>query len=43
MGIHWSAFAAASFFAYCHLNGGDVKVDFFTERLPLRGECANAN
>lgn len=25
-----SAFAAASFFAYCHLNGGDVKVDFFT-------------
>ena len=31
-----SAFAAASFFAYCHLNRGDVKVDFFTERLPLR-------
>ena len=29
-----SAFAAASFFAYCHLNRGDVKVDFFTERLP---------
>lgn len=25
-----SAFAAASFFAYCHLAGGDVKVDFFT-------------
>lgn len=32
-----SAFAAASFFAYCHLNSGDVKVDFFTERLPWRG------
>jgi TRAP-type C4-dicarboxylate transport system permease small subunit len=32
-----SAFAAASFFAYCHLNRGDVKVDFFTERLPPRG------
>lgn len=31
-----SAFAAASFFAYCHLNGGDVKVDFFTDRLPPR-------
>jgi TRAP-type C4-dicarboxylate transport system permease small subunit len=25
-----SAFAASTFFAYCHLNGGDVKVDFFT-------------
>jgi TRAP-type C4-dicarboxylate transport system permease small subunit len=32
-----TAFAAATFFAYCHLNGGDVKVDFFTDRLPLRG------
>jgi TRAP-type C4-dicarboxylate transport system permease small subunit len=32
-----SAFAAASFFAYCHLSRGDVKVDFFTDRLPLRG------
>jgi TRAP-type C4-dicarboxylate transport system permease small subunit len=32
-----SSFAAASFFAYCHLNRGDVKVDFFTDRLPLRG------
>ena len=31
-----SAFAAASFFAYCHLNRGDVKVDFFTDRLPAR-------
>jgi TRAP-type C4-dicarboxylate transport system permease small subunit len=28
-----SAFAAASFFAYCHLAGGDVKVDFFTHNL----------
>jgi TRAP-type C4-dicarboxylate transport system permease small subunit len=27
-----AAFASASFFAYCHLNGGDVKVDFFTAR-----------
>ena len=32
-----SAFAAASFFAYCHLNSGDVKVDFFTDSLPPRG------
>lgn len=31
-----SAFAAASFFAYCHLVGGDVKVDFFThKRSPM--------
>jgi len=28
-----SAFAASAFFAYCHLNGGDVKVDFFTHHL----------
>ena len=28
-----AAFASASFFAYCHLVGGDVKVDFFTHRL----------
>jgi len=27
-----AAFATASFFAYCHLVGGDVKVDFFTSR-----------
>jgi TRAP-type C4-dicarboxylate transport system permease small subunit len=27
-----AAFASACFFAYCHLNGGDVKVDFFTAR-----------
>jgi TRAP-type C4-dicarboxylate transport system permease small subunit len=32
-----SAFAAATFFAYCHLNRGDVKVDFFTDKLPARG------
>lgn len=31
-----AAFAASGFFAYCHLNRGDVKVDFFTERLPER-------
>jgi TRAP-type C4-dicarboxylate transport system permease small subunit len=29
-----AAFASSSFFAWCHLNQGDVKVDFFTERLP---------
>jgi TRAP-type C4-dicarboxylate transport system permease small subunit len=29
-----AAFAASSFFAWCHLNQGDVKVDFFTEWLP---------
>jgi TRAP-type C4-dicarboxylate transport system permease small subunit len=28
-----SACAAACFFAWCHLSGGDVKVDFFTARL----------
>jgi TRAP-type C4-dicarboxylate transport system permease small subunit len=28
-----AAFASASFFAYCHLNGGDVKVDFFTAHM----------
>lgn len=32
-----AAFASSSFFAWCHLNRGDVKVDFFTERLPERG------
>lgn len=26
-----SAFGASAFFAYCHLNRGDVKVDFFTQ------------
>ena len=29
-----AAFAASSFFAYCHLVRGDVKVDFFTHNLP---------
>lgn len=29
-----SAFAASAFFAWCHLNRGDVKIDFFTQRLP---------
>jgi TRAP-type C4-dicarboxylate transport system permease small subunit len=28
-----AAFASASFFAWCHLNHGDVKVDFFTHQL----------
>jgi TRAP-type C4-dicarboxylate transport system permease small subunit len=27
-----AAAASATFFAYCHLEGGDVKVDFFTAR-----------
>ena len=31
-----SAFAASAFFAYCHLNGGDVKVDFFTAKAGPR-------
>lgn len=31
-----AAFAAAGFFAWCHLSGGDVKVDFFTVRLAPR-------
>lgn len=31
-----AAFASATFFAYCHLAGGDVKVDFFTHNLPPR-------
>jgi TRAP-type mannitol/chloroaromatic compound transport system permease small subunit len=28
-----AAFASASFFAYCHLMHGDVKVDFFTAHV----------
>ncbi|MFL6712147.1 MAG: TRAP transporter small permease [Sulfurifustis sp.] len=28
-----AAFAASTFFAYCHMIGGDVKVDFFTHNL----------
>jgi TRAP-type C4-dicarboxylate transport system permease small subunit len=31
-----AAFAASGFFAWCHLNRGDVKVDFFTEWLPSK-------
>ncbi|MDO8418581.1 MAG: TRAP transporter small permease [Rubrivivax sp.] len=31
-----AAFASSSFFAWCHLKQGDVKVDFFTECLPAR-------
>lgn len=31
-----SSFAAASFFAWCHLNQGDVKVDFFTHKAGPR-------
>jgi len=29
-----AAFASSAFFAYCHMMGGDVKVDFFTHNLP---------
>src|SRR6476620_5167260 len=28
-----AAFASATFFAYCHLTGGDIKVDFFTHNI----------
>jgi len=31
-----AAFASSAFFAYCHLVGGDVKVDFFTHNLAPR-------
>ena len=31
-----AAFASASFFAWCHLTGGDVKVDFFTAKAGPR-------
>jgi TRAP-type C4-dicarboxylate transport system permease small subunit len=31
-----AAFASATFFAYCHLARGDVKVDFFTHNLAPR-------
>ena len=31
-----AASACAAFFAYCHLIGGDVKVDFFTSRASAR-------
>jgi TRAP-type C4-dicarboxylate transport system permease small subunit len=29
-----AAFASSTFFAWCHLVNGDVKVDFFTHKLP---------
>jgi TRAP-type C4-dicarboxylate transport system permease small subunit len=31
-----AAFASASFFAWCHMVGGEVKVDFFTDRMSPR-------
>jgi len=31
-----AAFASASFFAWCHMVGGEVKVDFFTDRMHPR-------
>jgi TRAP-type C4-dicarboxylate transport system permease small subunit len=31
-----AAFASAAFFAWCHLSGGDVKVDFFTAKMAPR-------
>jgi len=31
-----AAFAASTFFAYCHMVNGDVKVDFFTQNLAPR-------
>jgi TRAP-type mannitol/chloroaromatic compound transport system permease small subunit len=31
-----AAFAASTFFAYCHLANGDVKVDFFTHNMAPR-------
>ena len=31
-----AAFASSSFFAYCHLINGDVKVDFFTHNMARR-------
>lgn len=31
-----AAVAASTFFAWCHLINGDVKVDFFTHNLPAR-------
>ena len=41
-----AAFASASFFAWCHLSHGDVKVDFFTDWLPARAvhamDCAGS-
>ncbi len=38
-----AAFAASTFFAWCHLANGDVKVDFFTHRLaPRNVACLDA-
>lgn len=34
-----AAVASASFFAYCHLMHGDVKVDFFTANMASAGRC----
>jgi len=31
-----AAFAASAFFGYCHLVGGDIKVDFVTHHLAPR-------
>ena len=35
----FAAFASATFFAYCHLMHGDVKVDFFTAKLAGTKRC----
>ncbi len=35
-----AAFAGSTFFAYCHLVNGDVKVDFFTHKLTQRRVAA---
>ena len=35
----FAAFASETFFAYCHLMHGDVKVDFFTASLAGRKRC----
>jgi TRAP-type mannitol/chloroaromatic compound transport system permease small subunit len=35
-----AAFAGSTFFAYCHLVNGDVKVDFFTHKLAQRNVAA---
>jgi TRAP-type C4-dicarboxylate transport system permease small subunit len=38
-----AAFASSCFFAYCHLAGGDVKVDFFTNTIaPRKREAMDA-
>lgn len=38
-----AAFASSCFFAYCHLAGGDVKVDFFTNDIgPRKREAMDA-